>query len=148
MSGRVVTRALPVSALVAAAAIAAVVLSPTVRRELSVSFTRQPTPYVELYFTNPDSARSCPAESGELPIDATVRSHLADPATIAYDVSVATASRTFSRRTSTVATSPGQPSAVQTTVRVPARGAYDVSVTLPGRSEHLLLHCGTTDGAP
>ena len=41
-----------------------------------------------------------------------------------------------------LSTDPGKVSSLLTSVRVPARGAFDIKISLVGRGERLQLHCG------
>lgn len=135
-------------AAVVFAALAALV-SPAVRHQLAVSFSRQSTPYVELYLDDATGARGCPVSAGPLPIAATLRSHLDAPATLGWTATVTTAGGTVRAKTAgTLTTRPGGSVPITAVVAVPARRAYTVTLGLTGRREHLILHCGTTGATP
>jgi hypothetical protein len=131
----------PVTLVVLLAGVIAALVSPPVRHALSVSFQRQPTRYVELYFPDEGKARGCPTADGEIAVVATVRSHLAGSQALRYRVAIATAAgRAVSSSTGVVGTTNGKTSDFGARLRVPS-SAYTVSVTLPGRTENLSLHC-------
>ncbi len=136
------TGAAPVTAALLVLGLFAALVSPAIRHALSVSFQRQPARYVELYFADESAARSCPVQDGTLRVVATVRSHLADPVAVPFAVTVSTGVQAEG----IVGTTPGSASDFGATVAVP-RSAYTVQVTLPGRSERLLLHCPGTTGS-
>jgi hypothetical protein len=138
------TGALPIAAAVLAVSILVALLSPAVRRQLSLSFQRQPSHYVELYFTDETSARNCPVSTdGTLHLAAAVRSQLAAPTALPYAVTVTGTDGTASTKTGVVATWPGVTTDLSTAVAVPST-PYTLQVQLTGRTERLVLHCGGT----
>lgn len=143
VSLRRLTGALPVTGAVLVLGAVAVCALPGVRHTLSASFERRPERYVELYFTDPSTARSCAAVDGSLAVGVSLTSHLGGRADLAYIVAVTAHGTVTSRRPGTIATTPGRTAHAVATVAVPS-GGYDVTVTLPGRSEHIGLHCGTS----
>lgn len=127
-------RVLPVTGLALAVLALAALVLPAFRHQVALSTTRQPQPFVELYFSKslPADQVACGKE-----VRFTVVSHLEESRRLRYDVSAGPA-----QRTGTVLLRPGRSRQVRVPVDAPA--AHLVAVRLPALDQHLLLHC---DGA-
>lgn len=136
------TGVLPIAGATAAIVIAALAV-PSVRHTLAASFQRQPAPYVELYFAHPAAARACTVTNGRLHVAISLRSHLTGDARVRYRVATSSGTRHPAPAVrGALATTPGATTSVPLAVAVPHR-PYAVTVTLPGRTEQLVLHCPT-----
>jgi hypothetical protein len=128
----------------------ALVVSPSLRRQLDLSLTRRPEPYVDLYFADVAAARSCRAADGTTSVLVSVASHLAVPRRLRYVARLVPAGRprhaSTHRRTGLIATTPGQVSTFTTTLPVP-RSAYGVRIALAGLPQQLLVHCAAPIGS-
>jgi hypothetical protein len=141
---RLAMRAVPVVCVLALLCAAALIASPTLRRQMDLSFTRQPEPYVDLYFADVAAARSCHAVRGTSALRVSVASHLTAPRRLRYLAQVMPAG-VGDRSTGVLATTPGQVSTATVRMRVPA-DAYSVRIRLLGRPGQLLVHCAAAPG--
>lgn len=140
--GRPATRVVPVVCVLALVCTIAIIASPALRRQLDLSLTRQPDPYVEMYFADVAAARSCHSVHGATHLRVRVASHLTAPARLRYRARVVASGvrRDGQAVTGRVATTPGEASTFTTTLHVPRR-AYSVRVALVGRPVQLIVHC-------
>jgi hypothetical protein len=125
---------LPVTGLVLVVLVLAALAFPAFRHQVAMSTTRQPQPFVELYFSksHPADHVACGRE-----VRFTVVSHLQERRRLRYDVHAGPA-----ERNGTVLLRPGQSRQVRVPVDAPA--AHLVGVRLPALGQHLLLHCDGT----
>jgi hypothetical protein len=136
------TGLLPLAGATAAIVLAALAV-PSVRHTLAASFQRQSAPYVELYFAHPAAARACTVTNGRLHLAISLRSHLTSEARVRYRVATSAGTgRAVPAVRGALVTTPGATTTVPVAVAVPHR-PYAVAVTLPGRTQQLLLHCPT-----
>lgn len=124
----------------AVAVLLAVAVVPGAARQVALSTTRQPTPFVELYF-GPHGDASCPARAGRLRVGFTVVSHLASPRRLAYTVGVRTAAGRESHRTGEIRLAPGRRTHVERVLRVRGARPSEVVVRLPARDQEIRLRC-------
>jgi hypothetical protein len=124
-------------------------LVPGLRTQLRLSLTRLPEPYVDLYFVQAPAGTlaggqvTCARKGARVLVDFVVRSHLTDTRSIEYAVVVdprKPGART-QRSAGAVALEPGRSDTVHESIALPARSGYTVTVTLPGRPEHLRARC-------
>lgn len=140
----------PLVVVVAVVAGLALWLVPGLAGEVRTSVTRHEEPYLALSFDDEAAARRCAVEDGVLDLDIRAANHLDDDLELSWVARVVPrsddgepSSATAGEADSGVAEVPsGRSTVVRATVKAPASGTYDVSVTLAGRSEHLSLVCG------
>ncbi|SHF49136.1 hypothetical protein SAMN05443575_0085 [Jatrophihabitans endophyticus] len=141
---RLLTGALPVTGALAAVVAIALLASPALRHELARSFARQHESYVELYFDDERTARTCPVTTtGDLALGVTVRSHLAAARQLNWNATARPSGATGTTVRHTGGTIDSRPDAAAGfTVRLtpPARH-YTATIALGGRPERLTLHC-------
>ena len=128
-------RALPVTGVVLVVLAVAALLVPGLRHQVALSTTREPQPYVELYFSQgrPAAQVACGRQ-----VRFTVVSHLENERRLGYRVTAGAGPE----KQGTVRLRPGQ--ARQVRVPVSAGGAHRVTVRLPATDQHLLVHCSGT----
>ena len=140
------TRILPVAGVLALALTVLLTVSPDFRREASLSVSRNESPYVELFFSDPSTARGCGASGTAEDLDVSIRSHLAEEERVPVVVTVkprrARSAATSEARTVTL--TPGQLTQVNADLPAATGRGYDVTVSLSGRPEKLRLHCRRT----
>ena len=132
-------RVLPVTALAVLAAAATVTLAGG-NDQIKLSTTRQEQPFVELGLTR-SPLQVCSA--GRPLLRFNVVSHLATARTLRFTVATVPALKGQERfaRQGGVEIAPGATRSLRTRLRPPARGAYDVAVTIQDRPEALRVHC-------
>jgi hypothetical protein len=139
-------RVLPVSGLVVLLIALAAVVVPSFRDQLELSLSRQPQPYVELYFARsvPAGGQAVCSRSGStVRVRFVVASHLEHRQAVAYRVVVdpaAKGERTM-RKGGSLRTAPGRATGTRTTFALPRRQGYTVSVTLPALHQQVRAHC-------
>ncbi|WP_435747067.1 hypothetical protein [Nocardioides sp. SYSU DS0663] len=134
-------RAVPVTGLGAIVLVAAVLTLP--EREVELSTSRKPQPFVELFLTSrPDAA--CAGATATLRFR--VVSHLERRRSIRYRVGVDPAGRRAEtvRDRGRVRLAPGQARTVRVELPDPPSGAHDLTVRLRQRPELLRIHCTGT----
>ncbi len=133
------------AALLGAAAVAlvlAIALVPGVARQVALSTTRQPAPFVELYF-GARGDTSCPAPAGRLRVGFTVASHLTSSRHLAYTLDVRTRAGREIRRNGAVLLAAGRRADVERVLRLRGARPSEVLVRLPGRNEQIRLRCAS-----
>lgn len=138
-------RVLPMTALGVAAVGIAALLIPGLGDQAALSTSRQPQPYVELYFAHssaPNGQAVCTAKGAKAYVRFVVDSHLEERQAVAYRVVLAPAAKGAKtlREAGSVRVTPGTRAAVTRTFARP-RGAYTVSVRLPALDQQLRAHC-------
>ena len=138
-------RVLPVAGLALALVALASLVVPAFRDQVELSTSRQPEPYVELYFARsaaPTGQAVCTAHAGRAVVRFVIGSHLADEQPVAYRIAVDPVARSArtSRAAGSVRVVPGA-SAVVTKAFVRPRRGYTVSVSLPAQGQQLRAHC-------
>jgi hypothetical protein len=144
-SARWFARVLPVTAIAIVLIGLAALLSPAFRDQVRLSLSRQPQPYVELYFAKSAAGKQpvCLRKGGSVRVRFVLESHLAKRQPVAYQVLVnpkSTGLETLHRAGQAVL-SPGTPVTLRKSFRLP-RGGYTVSVVLADLDQHLRAHCG------
>jgi hypothetical protein len=120
---------------------------PGFREQVELSVSRQPQPFVELYFPTPSRPGPqviCARESdGTVAVSFVVVSHLVRTQALDYHVSVdPQAERASTRRAvGSVRATPGAIHEVRSRFALPARAAYTVSVTLPTLDQQIRARC-------
>jgi hypothetical protein len=148
--GRWFQRVLPVTGILLLLVAVLAALVPQFRSELRLSVTREPERYVDLYFIEAASGSleggqtTCTRDRSDIAVDFVVRSHLGATARIPYSITVKPARKGLKPRRAhgAVRLSPGSSKTLHETLALPARTAYVVTVSLPGRQQHLRAHCG------
>lgn len=136
------TSPLGLAAVVTAVISTLVVVIPGFGDELRRSTNRVPREYLELALVDPTTAGDCSAPKRTLRLDVAVHSHLAKPLTLRYVAMIGRPSgRLRDVASGQLELAPGARAVFQPTLPVPRRGRFDVLVELPGRSQHLLIHC-------
>ena len=138
-------RALLVTGLGALAIGLAVLAVPGFREQVELSTSRQPQPYVELYFTRsaaPNGQAVCLAKGRKALVRFVVGSHLATRQAVTYRVTLSPSARggRTVRKAGSVGVTPDTSTEVVTSFARP-RGAYTVSVTLPALDQVLRARC-------
>ena len=138
-------RVLPVTGLALALVALATLLVPAFRDQMELSTSRQPEPYVELYFARsaaPNGQAVCTAQGGRAVVRFVVGSHLAKEQSVAYRVVVDPVAKGVptSRARGSVRVDPGASAPVTKALVRPRRG-YTVSVSLPALGQQLRAHC-------
>ena len=134
-------RVVPVIGLVLLLVGLATLTVPGFRDELALSTTRQPEPFVELYFTRTVAHPMCSRDGDAAAVRFVVVSHLERSTRMAYRLTVRSADGDAAVRKRTVGLEPGQ--ARQVSARVPtAAGDYTVTVLLPTLDQRIRAHCG------
>jgi hypothetical protein len=139
-------RVLPVTGLVIAVIALAALAVPAFRDQVKLSVSRQPQPYVELYFARsvgPVAQVVCQRRGSAVGVRFVVASHLERSQAVAYRVSVDPASkgRRTLRKAGSAHTFPNKPTEVRKVFALPRGTAYTVSVTLPALDQQLRAHC-------
>ncbi len=138
-------RVLPVTGLAIVLVALAALVVPAFRDQVELSTSRQPEPYVELYFAHaaaPDGQAVCTAKAGKAVVRFVIGSHLAKEHPVAYRVAVdptAPGVKT-SRAKQSVRVAPGASATVTKLFALPRKG-YTVSVGLPALGQQLRAHC-------
>jgi hypothetical protein len=138
-------RVLPVTGLALALVALAALVVPAFRDQVELSTSRQPEPYVELYFARsaaPNGQAVCTAQSGKAVVRFVVGSHLPKEQSVAYRVVVDPVAKGVrsSRAAGAVRVAPGSSAAVTKALVRPRKG-YTVSVSLPAQGQQLRAHC-------
>ena len=138
-------RVLPMTALGVAVVGLAALLIPGLGDQAALSASRQPQPYVELYFAHSAAANGqavCTAKGSKAYVRFVVGSHLEKRQAVAYRVVLTPVSKGVkaARAVGSVRVTPGTQAAVTKTFARP-RGAYTVSVRLPALDQQLRAHC-------
>ncbi len=138
-------RVLPMTALGVAVVGIAALLIPGFGDEAAVSTSRQPQPYVELYFAHssaPNGQAVCTVKGAKAYVRFVVDSHLEERQAVAYRVVLtpATKGAKAARKVGSVRVTPATRATVTKTFARP-RGAYTVSVRLPALDQQLRAHC-------
>ena len=138
-------RVLPTTLLGVAVSGLAVLTVPGFRDQVELSVSRQPQPFVELYFAQPDPRDAqvvCARSGGSVRVRFVLTSHLVREEAIDYRVSVLPESATRAQREKgSVPVAPGASREVRTSFTVPSGQAYTVSVRLPALDQRLRAHC-------
>lgn len=138
-------RVLPVIGLALVLVALAALVVPAFRDQVQLSTSRQPEPYVELYFARsavPDGQAVCTAQAGTAVVRFVIGSHLAEEQPVAYRVAVdpiASGVKT-SRANRSVRVAPGASVTLTKSFPLPRKG-YTVSVSLPALGQQLRAHC-------
>ena len=133
-------RVLPVTGLVLAAVALAALALPAFRDQVVLSTTRQPQPFVELYFARQAPDAMCgQGKDGEVRF--TVASHLEEQRRLAYRVTVDPAGH---GRNGSVSLQPGASRTLRAPVEAPQGGDYTITVELPGRDQQIRAHCSAS----
>ena len=138
-------RVLPVTGLVILV-IALASLVPAFRDQVKASVSRQPQPYVELYFARsvgPVAQVVCQRRGSAVGVRFVIASHLEKSKSVAWRVSVDPAGkgkRTL-RKAGSAQTFPNKPTEVRKAFALPRGTAYTVSVALPALGQQLRAHC-------
>jgi hypothetical protein len=138
--------------LAAAAFLAAVAVSPAVRHELALSFTRLPVGFTELYFTGPRT-RPVLAPDGRAQVRVTFGiGRRGEPDDFRYTYSVAvlgTDGALLAERTAAVLVPAGGHRDLDVSVDLPVPVPYgSVDVRLLGRPEHIRARAPVPGGGP
>ncbi len=130
-------RVLPVTGLVLALLALAAVVSPAFRHQVALSTSRQPQPFVELYFWGAGHAGHAGKALCGRQVRFTVVSHLEETRTLTYRVTVGGEDG----RPGSIRIRPGETRDVTTRVSPPPE-PHTVAVRIPDLDQHLLAHCG------
>lgn len=139
-------KALP--ALILLVALLAVAVSPGLRAQLRMSFTRLPSEYTELYFTaDPVLAGTVQRPVIEVSVAVLHHGRAAEPFTVRVTVTSAS-SATGPAVEKALTGDPEKPEPIEVTFAVPGRNtAYDVRVALVGLPQTLQFRLETKDAA-
>jgi len=137
-------RVVPVTGIVLALLAVAALVSPGFRDQVVLSTSRQPQPFVELFFTQTaqyaDAGSRCVRDGDSLGVAFTVASHLEAPDSLAFQVSVDPA-RDEGIQRGVVDLDPGESRDVRTWVTAPDDRAQTVTVRLPDLDQELRARC-------
>jgi hypothetical protein len=139
-------RVLPVTGLVLLVVALTALAVPGFRDQVKLSISRQPQPYVELYFarqTGPVAQAVCTRRGSTVGVRFVIGSHLERTEAVAYRVAVdpvAKGLRTL-RKSGTAHTFPKKAVEVRKAFTLPRRGGYTMTVSLPALHQQLRAHC-------
>jgi hypothetical protein len=138
-------RVLPVCGLLVVVAAAALVI-PSFRHQAELSLTRQPDPYVELYFARSvaDGGQAvCTRSGATVQVSFVMVSHLERRQAVAWQAVLDPSGRTrrAARQQGSVRTAPGQATGMRASFSLPGKLGYTVSVTLPALEQQVRAHC-------
>jgi hypothetical protein len=119
---------------------------PGFRDQVELSVSRQPEPFVELYFAPSTSAEPpvmCARRTDSVRVKFVIASHLDRRRAVAYRVAVkASGDRARTqRRAGSVRLAPGTSHQVRTSFTLPRGDFYKVQVELPGLDQQLHARC-------
>ena len=137
-------RVVPVTVLAVGLVAALALLFPGMRHQVALSASHQPQEYVELAFgrSPAGTVATCDrAKGGTVHVSFDVTSHLDASRDVRYVVTV-----DGHRQPGSVTLDPGEAAHVSRTLDRPARGAYQVRVTLPDEDREVFAHCGRSRG--
>jgi hypothetical protein len=139
-------RVLPVTGLALLVVALAALAVPAVRDQVKLSVSRQPQPYVELYFARqagPVAQAICIRRGSTVGVRFVIASHLERSQAVAYRVSVAPAGKDARaiRKGGSAHTTPKNPVEIRKTFTVPRRDGYTVTVGLPALGQQVRAHC-------
>lgn len=107
-----------------------------IRHQLAISFSRQPTPYTEFYFTNPRALPTFLSVSRPDSFSFTIVNHEGRARTYSYVVTLSSSQGTSTVGSGTIGVEDGRATTRVVDVGPAKRGlAYTVTVKLLGRSE-------------
>jgi hypothetical protein len=130
--------------IAAAVLLAPVVGSPTVRKELTLSFSHQPGPFSELYFMQPGQLAHGGRAGADLVVDFAVANHEGRPASYPYIVTVTTPGKPAVFSYGGLDVRDGAEARQRVAVQVPrSTDDYTVAVSLIGRAENIHSVVGT-----
>ncbi len=145
--GRPPIRRIAAAALVAClivGAVAVVATSASARRQLALSFTRQPAEYLEISFAAPLARIDSAGGAASVRVPVRLHAHAEALRDQAVVLEVAGAGRTVTRRR-TIDLAAGEARTVVLSAPIPAGSArWEISVALPGRAERLHFTSPTT----
>jgi hypothetical protein len=135
-----------VTGLVLALVAVAALVSPAFRDQVALSTTRQPQPYVELFFprTTPSGApATCLRRGDSVRVRFVVASHLERTQRLRFRVRLdrAAEGRRTLRRVGSVRATPGTARVVRRAFVLPRGEGYTVTVALPALDQHVRAHC-------
>lgn len=137
-------RVLPVTGLAVLLALAALAVPP-LRHQVELSVSRQPQPYVELYFarqTGPVAQATCLRRGTTVGVRFVIASHLEHHQAVAYRVALDPAGKGRTvRKTGRADTFPQRAVEVRKTFTLPRRKGYTVTVSLPALDQQLRARC-------
>lgn len=138
-------RVLPVTGLVLALLAVAALVSPGFRDQVALSVTRQPQPFVELWFTQTaqyaEAGTRCLRDGDSLGVAFTVASHLEEPETLEFQVAVDGAADGAGTQRGSLDLDPGEARDVRVWVTAPDDRAQTVTVRLPALDQELRARC-------
>jgi hypothetical protein len=140
-------RVLPVVGLAVLLVGVVALVVPSVRHQAELSLSRQPEPYVELYFARTGSQAApqavCTRSGDKVRVHFVIGSHLEKEQPVAYRVTVDPASkgaRTL-RKAGSATTVPDVSTTVDSSFALARSQGYTVSVSLPAFDQQLRAHC-------
>ncbi len=139
-------RVLPMTGLAVALVALLALVWPAFRAEVALSTSRQPQPYVELYFPRlgPTGAPvTCLRRGGSVQVWFVVASHLERTERLAFRVRLDPrgAGERPLRSAGSVSVAPDDPRGVRRTFDLPRGTGYTVTVALPSLDQQLRAHC-------
>lgn len=135
---------MPVALVLVAALLATLAVLPTTRGQLAVSVTREDTPYLAIYFTDPPTARRCTVTDGVQSIAVTTDNQLAGLPPLTVVVSARGPRGGLVDRAEVEVPGVKGRSSLVVGLRVGAAPPRRVDVRVEGQTERLRLLC---DGA-